>query len=118
MDATGWKRADEKQRLLQRLTELLVEEQREAGVYTRVPHYSRLEQAAHALGQEVSRLGQQRAVAEVAAECAPAAACPSCGEQHEVHLEKRMITSVDGPVEVVEPVAYCRPCRRSFFPSA
>jgi hypothetical protein len=25
---------------------------------------------------------------------------------------------MDGPLELIETVAHCRPCRRSFFPSA
>lgn len=118
MDAAQSKREAEKGRLLRRLAELTVEEQREQGLYKRVPHSSQLEQAARSLGQELSRLTQERSVAETAAECGPTAACPTCGRKHAVQLSKRTVTSVDGPVELVEPGAYCRPCRRSFFPSA
>lgn len=118
MDATLSKREAEKQQLLRRLAELTVEEQREQGLYKGVPHYSQLEQAARSLGQELSRLTQERSIAETAAECAPTAACPTCGQKHKVQLKKRAVASVDGPVELVEPVAHCRPCRRSFFPSA
>jgi hypothetical protein len=28
------------------------------------------------------------------------------------------VHSMDGPVELIETVAHCRRCRRSFFPSA
>lgn len=118
MDATRLEREAEKVRLLQRLAELVVEEQRERGVFRSVPHYSSLEQAARALGQELSRRAQERSAAEVAAECAQAAPCPTCGERHEVRHKKRTVASVDGPVELVEAVAHCRPCRRSFFPAA
>jgi DNA repair exonuclease SbcCD ATPase subunit len=118
MDATRLSREAEKKQLLRRLAELTVEEQREQGLYKSVPHYSQLEQAARSLGRELSCLTQERSVAETAAACATTAACPTCGAKHEVHLQKRTVTSVDGPVELVEPVAYCRPCRRSFFPSA
>jgi hypothetical protein len=118
MDATRQMREVEKRQLLQRLAELTVEEQREQGLFKSVPHYSQLEQAASSLGRELSCLTQERSIAETAAECGATAACPSCGQQQEVQLQKRTVTSVDGPVELVEPVAHCRPCRRSFFPSA
>ena len=47
MDAAQLKRDAEKSRLLKRLAELMVEEQRAAGVFEEVPHYSVLEDAAH-----------------------------------------------------------------------
>jgi hypothetical protein len=34
-----------------------------------------------------------------------------------VEIEARPVTSMDGPIELTEPVAHCRRCRRSFFPS-
>lgn len=118
MDAVVEKRQEEKQQLLRRLTELMVEEQREQGVYQKVPRYSELERAARALAEELARQAQERSAREVAAGCGSKAACPTCGEEHPVRLEKRTLTSLDGPVELVEAVADCRPCRRSFFPSA
>ncbi len=54
MDAVAKDRKAAKERLFQQLAELLVEEQREQGVFDSVPHFSSLEQAAHALGQELS----------------------------------------------------------------
>jgi hypothetical protein len=35
-----------------------------------------------------------------------------------VEMEVRNVHSMDGPIELTEPVAHCRRCRRSFFPSA
>jgi hypothetical protein len=77
-----------------------------------------LEQAAHKLGQELSRLTQQRAAGEVAAAHRATSACLQCGQGCSVEMSKRRVQSLDGPVEVLEPVAFCPACRRSFFPSA
>jgi len=118
MEAAAQACDGKKQELLQQLAELLVEEQRDRGTFQSVPHYSVLEQAARALGQEVSRAAQARAMAEVAATAKATAACPTCGQQHSVAVQKRRVTSVDGPVELLEPVAHCPACRRDFFPSA
>lgn len=109
---------EEKIRLLQRLAEIEVEEQRQRGVFVSVPHYSVLETAARGLGQELSRLTQQRAAREVAAASQAESACPQCGQNVSVKMSKRMVRSLDGPVEVLEPKAHCPACRRSFFPSA
>jgi len=109
---------EEKRRLLRRLAEIEVEEQRRRGTFKSVPHYSVLEQAAHGLGQELSRLTQERAVAEVAAVAASRATCPKCGRDCEVVTRKRTVTSLDGPIEAIESVASCPACRRDFFPSA
>jgi hypothetical protein len=45
-------------------------------------------------------------------------ACPQCGRSCRCEVSKRIVHSMDGPVEVIEVTAKCRPCRRSFFPSA
>ncbi|MCA9197580.1 MAG: hypothetical protein KDA87_08590 [Planctomycetales bacterium] len=37
---------------------------------------------------------------------------------HFDEIEMRDVHSMDGPIELTEPVAHCRRCRRSFFPSA
>jgi uncharacterized protein with PIN domain len=118
MDAETIAREREKQQLLNRLAEIMVLEQREQGVYARVPHYGVLELASHRLGQELSRTAQRRAAAEAATANVDATVCPTCGRQCPIKLKQRVVQSIDGPVDVVEPSADCRPCRRSFFPSA
>lgn len=118
MDAVAKDRKAAKERLFQQLAELLVEEQREQGVFDGVPHFSSLEQAAHALGQELSCSAQQRVAAEVVAQGKPVAECPTCGREHPVTPAKRTMTSMDGPIEVLEAKAHCPACRRDFFPSA
>lgn len=84
------------------------------------PHYDQIEMPAHALGQEFSRRIQSARAREVAAAgvAAAEACCPQCGRKCRVETMKREVHSVDGPLEVVETLAKCRPCRRSFFPSA
>lgn len=118
MDAQRTPLQEEKDRLLQRLAEIEIEEQRQRGVFNSVPHFSVLESAARGLGQELSRLTQQRAAREVAAASQSESACPQCGRDAPVEMSKRTVCSLDGPVEVLEPVAKCPACRRSFFPSA
>jgi hypothetical protein len=118
MEAARDARNEEKSRLLNRLAELLVEEQHEQGVFDAVPHYSVLERASRALGQELGRTAQQRVAAEVAATSEAAAPCPTCGQRCPVEMQKRTVSSIDGPVELIEPRADCPACRRAFFPSA
>lgn len=118
MDAQRTALQVEKVRLLQRLAEIEVEQQRLRGTFDSIPHYTVLEQAAHGLGQELSRLTQQRAACEVAASSPSTAACPQCRQQASIEMSKRTVGSLDGPVEMLEPVAYCPACRRTFFPSA
>jgi len=118
MDAARQARQEEKERLLARLAELAVEEQVEQGVFLETPHYSIIELTARRLGRELSQQAQQRAAREVAAQCPAEAECPTCGLSCGVEMKDRRVTSIDGPVELSEPVAHCRQCRRSFFPSA
>jgi len=118
MDAAQEARNEEKTRLLNRLSEIMVEEQRQQGTFNGVPHFSTLEQAARGLGQELSRSSQRRAIAEVAATSSLRAACPTCHQSCLVAIVQRTVASLDGPVELTEPKAHCPSCRRDFFPAA
>lgn len=118
MDARRVALEREKDQLLQRLAELQVEEQRLDGLFEAVPHYSRLEKAGRELGQAVSRATQERLAREVAAGAQATACCPTCQREATIAHKKRTVTGLDGPVELLEPVAYCSACRRAFFPSA
>jgi hypothetical protein len=82
------------------------------------PHYDQIELPAHALGQRFSRLIQGERSRAVAASGLADAACPDCGRKCRVQTKSREVHSLDGPLELVETVAECRRCRRSFFPSA
>lgn len=83
-----------------------------------VPHYDEIEGPAHEMGQKLSRLIQSSRASDVAAEQDIEIACPDCGRSCRIETKRREVHSMDGPLELTEPVAYCRRCRRSFFPSA
>ena len=84
------------------------------------PHYDQIEIPAHEVGQRLSRMVQANRSGEVAAEQSTKCECdcPECGRSCPVEGSKREVQSMDGPVELIETVAYCRRCRRSFFPTA
>ena len=81
------------------------------------PHYDQIEGSAHEVGQRLSRMVQQDRVGQVSAAHATEATCPECRNKCPVESKSRQVTSVDGPVELMENVAFCCRCRRSFFPS-
>ncbi len=118
MDARKQVIAREKDRLLRQLAELQIEEQRLAGDFDTVPHFSVVEQAAHKLGQRLSQITQGRASREIAANSEPTADCPVCHKNCCIKTQSRELHSLDGPIEIVELVAHCSACRRDFFPSA
>jgi C4-type Zn-finger protein len=73
---------------------------------------------AHKVGQQLSQLIQSRRAGEVVADVSSHVGCPECSRRCRTEAKKREIHSIDGPIEVMEAVALCRRCRRSFFPSA
>ena len=81
------------------------------------PHYDQIEGSAHDVGQQLSRMIQEGRIGDVAAEQCTEVACPDCGQCCPVDVKKREVNSIDGSIELVETVAHCRRCRRSFFPS-
>lgn len=117
MDAAQRGREEERKRLLNRLAELMIEEQVEEGVFLGTPHFSVIEAAAVNLGNQLSRKAQERAAGEIAANCGCTASCPTCDTECEVTSQKREVTSTSGVLEMIEAIAYCHKCRRSFFPS-
>lgn len=110
--------AEKLERLLKEAAEVSVALDRADGTIVGVPHYSVIESRAHDLGQQLSREIQRRQLGEVAAEAEATAKCPECGTRCELAVEKRRLTSIDGPVQAPEQQGYCPRCRRSFFPSA
>ena len=83
----------------------------------RVPHFDEIEGPAHELGKKLSRAIQGERAREVALKELGRVYCPDCKKQCRVEIEMRDVQSMDGPIELTEPVAHCRRCRRSFFPS-
>ena len=102
---------------LQEAAELKVALDRADGRIQGVPHYSVIEDAAHEIGCQLSRLVQQRHMAELVAQCSPSGKCPKCGRMQSLNLKKRAVLSDDGSVELSELAGHCPCCRRAFFPS-
>lgn len=82
------------------------------------PHYDEIEIPAHEVGQRLSQMVQASRTGEVAAQQHTECDCPDCGRSCRVEVNRREVHSMDGPIELIETVAHCRRCRRSFFPSA
>jgi hypothetical protein len=118
MDAASNALEAEKLRLLERLAEIEVEQQRERGLLDEVPHFSEIEEAGQTLGRLLSCLSQARLANEVAACAEGPRDCPTCGKACAVETVQRIVTGLDGPVEIMELKAHCPTCRRDFFPSA
>jgi hypothetical protein len=104
-------------KLLDEAAEAKVALDRAEGRIKGVPHYSVIEDAAHEVGQQVSRLVQQMHMRELVANQSLSAKCPKCGRQQPLKLKTRRVTSGDGPVELAELAGDCSYCRRTFFPS-
>ena len=85
---------------------------------TGVPHYNVIEDAAHEVGQRLSRLTQQMHAGQLSVRQEGVAKCPGCGRRCETELAERSVVSGDGQVELPELKAHCDSCRRDFFPSA
>ena len=117
MDAKQQAREEKRKRLLNELAELMIEDQVEEGVFLGTPHFSVIEAAAVNLGNQLSRKAQERAAGEIAANCGSTAPCPTCDLECKVTCQKRDVTSTSGVLEMIEALAYCHKCRRSFFPS-
>ncbi len=107
-------RLDRQLRELAETAAALARVERPAGV----PHYSRIELAAHEVGRALSREIQTREARELVAESPPQATCPGCRRHCPVEGATRSVNSIDGPLELFEARAYCARCRRAFFPSA
>lgn len=116
MDAKQQRLEEKLEELLKQAAKIAAEIQaEEQGPGT--PHYDEIETSAHDVGQRLSRKIQSGRSADVAAEHDLEATCPDCGQACRVETKPREVQSVDGPTELLETVAYCRRCRRSFFPS-
>jgi len=118
MDGQTQRLSEKLESLLRETAETAAELQRRQHDSSRPRRYIDIERQAHLDGRRLSCLIQRQAVRDVAAEANPEAACPKCGATCTIWTEARPLTSIDGEVETVEPVARCNRCRRSFFPSA
>jgi DNA repair exonuclease SbcCD ATPase subunit len=106
--------------VMKRAAELKVELDQAEGRLpkTGVPHYLLIENAAHELGQLLSRMVQQQMVNEVVAVHPSSSKCPICGTRCSLEVASRSVLSGDGRVDLQELVGHCPACRRDFFPLA
>lgn len=118
MEAKQNARERKRRKLLSELAELQLEEFRETGTFDSTPHFSTIEEAAHQLGQALSRQVQEQTAREVASSAQDEAPCPTCGRSCRLKTSRRTMKGIDGPFELDEVFGKCRRCRRSFFPSA
>lgn len=80
--------------------------------------FTELESAGHQLGRAVAQITTERLAFARAERMTQPQACPTCSRACPVSQQERDLTTVDGPLNLLEPVAHCPACRRDFFPSA
>ncbi len=80
--------------------------------------FSALEAAGHRLGRAVAQATTERLALARAEQMMGLKPCPTCGRQCPLVHRERELETIDGPVELAEPVCHCSACRRDFFPSA
>jgi hypothetical protein len=105
-------------RLLEEAAAISVALSRADGTIKGVPHYSVIEEHAHQLGQQFSRLVQAKQTKQVVLSQPRQHRCPHCGSICNTDISDRKMISIDGNVKIPDLVGHCRKCRRDFFPSA
>ncbi len=83
-------------RLLTEAAEVSVALDRGNGTIQGVPHSSVIELRAHALGQQLSRMVQQRHLNAMVTQQTARAACPGCGTYCQLHPDERSVTRSTG----------------------
>ena len=76
-----------------------------------------LEAAGHALGRAVAQATTERLAFTRAERLTEPQCCPTCGRICPLVHQDRSLETIDGPVDLHEPVCHCSACRRDFFPS-
>jgi hypothetical protein len=77
-----------------------------------------MEEAGHRLGRAVAQAATERLALARAERLSGPQACPSCGRLGPLIHRERELETIDGAVDLREPVCHCSACRRDFFPSA
>lgn len=80
--------------------------------------FSVIEAAGHKLGRAVAQITTERLALARAERMMGSQPCPTCGRKCPLVHRERELETIDGPVELAEPVCHCSVCRRDFFPSA
>ncbi len=79
--------------------------------------FTKLEAAGHELGRAVAQATTERLTLTRAEQITGPQPCPTCGRLCKLGHRQRPLETVDGPIELGEPVCHCPACRRDFFPS-
>ena len=77
-----------------------------------------LEAAGHRLGRAVAQATTERLALTQAERMTGPQPCPACRRLCPLAHRQRPLETIDGPIELREPVCHCPACRRDFFPSA
>lgn len=80
--------------------------------------FTALEIAGHQLGRAVAQIATERLALARAKRLTGLQACPTCGRPCPLVHRERELETIDGPMDLCEPVCHCSACRRDFFPSA
>ena len=82
--------------------------------------FAQIERFGHQAGRMLARAIDARLAGQHAAHFAGEEPCPTCGEKHLPNESPHDLglQTDDGEVRLREPVFYCPPCAREFFPSA
>ena len=88
------------------------------GLMSQSVRFSALEAAGHQLGRAVAQAMTERLAFAQAERLSGLQPCPTCGRPSPLVHRARELETVDGPIELTEPVCHCSACRRDFFPSA
>jgi hypothetical protein len=88
------------------------------GVMNRNVRFTELESAGHRLGRAVAQKTTETLALLAAERITEPQDCPVCGRRSPVVNRQRELETIDGPIELTEPVCHCSACRRDFFPSA
>jgi hypothetical protein len=88
------------------------------GLLTEDVRFTVLESAGHELGRAVAQVATERLTLARAERLTGAQPCPTCGKRSPLVHRERELETIDGPIELREPICHCSACRRDFFPSA
>lgn len=88
------------------------------GLVNRNVRFTELESAGHKFGRRVAQVTTETLALLTAERMTEPQNCPDCGQRSPVVNRPRELETVDGPIELSEPVCHCSACRRDFFPSA
>lgn len=80
--------------------------------------FTQMEMAGHRLGRAVAQIATERLALARAERLTAPQPCPTCGRECPLVHRERELHTIDGPLDLCEPVCHCSACRRDFFPSA